>query len=135
MSDGAAAIDFYGTVFGASVVSRMDLPDGRVGHAELQLEQGRLQLADALDEYGRHRPRRGSGDPLDRDLRPDVDATTATAAEHGATVREPPSTFVTATGSRSVLDPYGHRWSIMTRVEDVSDAEAERRVADWAATS
>ena len=56
------------------------------------------------------------------------------AAEHGATVREQPSTFVTGDRFASVLDPYGHRWSIMTRIEEVSDAEAERRVAEWAAT-
>lgn len=130
---GAAAIDFYVTVFGASVVSRMDLPDGRVAHAELQLDQGRLQLADPLPEYGLTAPVEG---PVTHSIAiyvPDVDATTALAADHGATVREPPSTFVTGDRFASVLDPYGHRWSIMTRVEEVSDAEAEQRVADWAA--
>jgi hypothetical protein len=52
VSDGAAAIDLYCTVFGATVASRMDLPAGRVAHAALQLEEGRLQLADAPPEYG-----------------------------------------------------------------------------------
>ena len=134
VTDGAAALYFYVAVFGASVVSRMDLPDGRVAHAELQLDQGRLQLADALPEYGLTAPGEG---PVTHSIAiyvPDVDATTATAAEHGATVREQPSTFVTGDRFASVLDPYGHRWSIMTRVEDVTDAEAEQRVADWAAT-
>ena len=131
VADGSAAIDFYCTVFGASVVSRMDLPDGRVAHAELQLEQGRLQLADALEEYGLVAPTDG---PVTHSFAlyvPDCDATTALAAEHGATIREQPSTFVTGDRFASVLEPYGHRWSIMTRVEDVSDAEAERRVAEW----
>jgi len=134
VTDGAAAIDFYCAVFGASVVSRMDLPDGRVAHAELQLEQGRLQLADAMDEYGLRAPEAG---PVTHSIAiyvPDVDATTAKAAEHGATVREQPSTFVTGDRFSSVLDPHGHRWSIMTRVEQVSDEEAERRVAEWAAS-
>lgn len=134
VADGAAAIDFYRAVFGATVVSRMDLPDGRVAHAELQLEQGRLQLGDALAEYGLTAPSEGAVTHSIAIYVPDADATTALAAEHGATVREQPSTFVTGDRFASVLDPFGHRWSIMTRVEDVSDAEAERRVAEWAAS-
>lgn len=133
VSDGAAAIDFYTGVFGATVVSRMDLPDGRVAHAELQLEQGRLQLADAMDEYGLVAPTDGPVTHSFAIYVPDCDATTAAAAAQGATVREQPSTFVTGDRFASVLDPYGHRWSIMTRVEDVTDEEAERRVAEWAA--
>lgn len=134
VSDGPGALDFYCAVFGATVVSRMDLPDGRIAHAELQLEQGRLQLADALDEYGLVAPAEG---PVTHSFAlyvPDCDATTALAVEHGATVREQPTTFVTGDRFASVLDPYGHRWSIMTRIEDVSDAEAQRRVEEWAAS-
>jgi PhnB protein len=135
VSNGSEAIDFYCAVFGASVVSRMDLPDGRVGHAELQLEDGRLQVADALDEYGLAAPGDGAVTHSYAIYVPDADATTAAAAERGAIVREQPSTFVTGDRFASVLDPFGHRWSIMTRVEDVSDAEAERRVVEWAASS
>jgi hypothetical protein len=50
-----------------------------------------------------------------------------------AVVREAPSTFVTGDRFASVYDPFGHRWAIMTRVEDVSPEEAERRLTDWAA--
>ena len=63
---------------------------------------------------------------------PDVDATFAAAVEHGATVREEPSTFVTGDRFASVIDPFGHRWAIMTRVEDVPDDVAEQRLAEWA---
>lgn len=133
VSDGSAAIDFYCIVFGATVVARLDLPDGRVAHAELQLEQGRLQLADPMDEYGLVAPGEGAVTHSFGIYVPDVDASTTAAAEHGATIREQPTTFVTGDRYASVLDPYGHRWSIMTRVEDVSDAEAQRRVDEWAA--
>jgi PhnB protein len=132
--DGEAAIDFYGAVFGATLVSRMDLPDGRVAHAELQLESGRLQLADAMDEYGLVAPGDGSVTHSIAIYVPDCDATTTAAETHGATVREQPTTFVTGDRFASILDPFGHRWSIMTRVEEVSDEEAERRVAEWAAS-
>lgn len=133
-SPASQAIDFYASVFGATLVSRMDGPDGTVLHAELDFGNGRLQLGDPSPQFGLVAP-----DPApDRTSAstciyvPDVDAVFARAVEHGAIVREPPSTFVTGDRFASVLDPYGHRWAVMTRVEDVSPEEAERRVAEWA---
>jgi uncharacterized glyoxalase superfamily protein PhnB len=133
-SPASRAIDFYTSVFGARVVSRMDAADGTVPHAELDFGNGRLQLGDPSQEYGLVAP---DGDP-DRTTAstciyvPDVDAVFARAVEQGAVVREPPTTFVTGDRFASVLDPYGHRWAVMTRVEDVSPAEAERRLVEWA---
>jgi PhnB protein len=63
---------------------------------------------------------------------PDVDATVARAEAAGATVREQPSTFVSGDRFASIRDPFGVRWSIMTRVEDLSEEESARRVAEWA---
>jgi len=62
---------------------------------------------------------------------PDVDAAFEKALERGATVREKPATFVTGDRFASIYDPFGHRWAVMTRVEDVSPEEAERRLAEW----
>jgi PhnB protein len=64
---------------------------------------------------------------------PDVDAAVATLVEAGATVREPVSTFVSGDRFGSVVDPYGVRWAVMTRVEDLSPEESGRRVEEWAA--
>jgi uncharacterized glyoxalase superfamily protein PhnB len=133
-SPAAQAIDFYREVFGASVVSRMDGPDGSVMHAELDLGNGRLQLSDPMAEYGLVAP---SGQEQDRVSGstciyvPDVDAVFEAAVERGAVVREKPSTFVTGDRFASIYDPFGHRWAVMTRVEDVSPEEAERRLEEW----
>ena len=54
------------------------------------------------------------------------------AKEHGATIREEVSTFVTGDRFGSLVDPVGQRWTVMTRVEDVSKEEADRRLAAWA---
>ncbi|MDE9367815.1 VOC family protein [Luteipulveratus sp. YIM 133132] len=131
--DGAArAIDFYTDVFGARLVSRTDGQDGTVAHAELELEQGRLQLGDPAEAYGIAAPTPGAAATHSIAIYvPDCDATTTAAEKAGGTVREAPSTFVTGDRFASVLDPFGIRWSIMTRVEDVSDEEAERRVKEW----
>ena len=63
---------------------------------------------------------------------PDADAVVARAAVRGAVVREEVSTFVTGDRFGSVVDPFGQRWTVMTRVEDVSKEEADRRLAAWA---
>ena len=129
------AITFYEEVFGATVVSRMDGPDGTVMHAELDLGDGRLQLERPERAVRPRRPDR-SGDAVSGSTCiyvPDVDAVFAKAVERGATVREKPDTFVTGDRFASIYDPFGHRWAVMTKVEDVSPEEAERRLAEWAA--
>jgi PhnB protein len=130
----ADAITFYETVFGATTVQRMDGPDGAVLHAELDFGRGRLQLGDPNEQYDLVAP--AATTTISRSTCvyvPDVDAVFALAVEHGAMVREKPDTFVTGDRYASVVDPFGHRWAIMTRVEDVSPEEAERRLAAWAA--
>jgi PhnB protein len=129
------AITFYEEVFGATVVGRMDGPDGTVMHAELDFGQGRLQLGDPADAYGLAAPTR-DGDTVSSSTCiyvPDVDAVFEKAVARGATVREKPATFVTGDRFASIYDPFGHRWAVMTRVEDVSPEEAERRLAEWSA--
>lgn len=134
--DGAAkAIDFYVEVFGAAVVSKTDAPDGTVAHAELQFELGRLQLSDPMEGYGL--AAHDGAAPATHSLAvyvSDCDAVVAAAERAGATVREQPSTFVTGDRFGSVLDPFGVRWSVLTRVEDVSDEVGQRRVEEWLAS-
>ena len=136
-SPAAEAIRWYEEVFGATLVSRMDAPDGPVPHAELDLGLGRLQLGDPNAAHGLVAP---SGQESDRVSSStcvyvaDVDAVFARAVERGATVREEPATFVTGDRFASVHDPFGHRWAVMTKVEDVSPEEQDRRLAEWAAS-
>jgi PhnB protein len=135
-SPAAEAIRFYEEVFGATVVGRMDAPDGTVPHAELDFGEGRLQLGDPNEAYGLVSPTGRAQDKVSGSTCiyvADVDAVFAAAVERGATVREKPSTFVTGDRFASIYDPFGHRWAVMTRVEDVSPEEAERRLAEWSA--
>jgi len=113
----------------------MDGPDGIVMHAELDFGDGRLQLSDPTDAYGLAAPA-GADDQVSSSTCiyvGDVDKVFAAAVERGATVREEPTTFVTSDRFASVVDPFGHRWAIMTRVEDVPPEEAKRRLDEWAA--
>jgi PhnB protein len=132
--DGArAAIAFYTEVFGATVVSVMDGPDGTVAHAELDFGNGRLQLSDPNPAFDLVAAPGGPAVSHSTCLYcADVDAVVARAKERGAVVREEVSTFVTGDRFGSVVDPFGQRWTVMTRVEDVSPEESERRLAAWA---
>jgi len=132
--DGNKAIDFYTTVFGAQVLSRHDLPDGQPAHAELKFGDSTLQLGMPIPDNGVRAP---SGDWVHTSVVhycADVDAVVARARAHGARQAEEPQNFVTGDRFGVVIDPFGHRWAVMTRVEDVPRAEAERRVDEWMAT-
>jgi len=129
----AAAVDFYVAVFGANLVDRMDGPDNTVAHAELDFGDGRLQVSDPNDAY-----QIGAVDPEARSTHSigfycaDVDAVVSRAEQAGATIREPAQTFVTGDRFASILDPFGQRWTVMTRVEEITPDERDRRLAEWA---
>lgn len=134
VTDGSGAIDFYRRVFDAEVISRNDGPDGRVMHAELRIGDSMLQLGDAAPEFGLVAPPDDDTSSASLALYcADVDATVARAVEAGATLREEVQTFITGDRFGSIRDPFGRRWAIMTRVEEVSREEAERRVNEWVA--
>jgi PhnB protein len=126
------AIDFYRDIFGARVVDVTEFGDV-VAHAVLDFGNGMLQLGSPMADYGLVPPPEGDQDCYSLGLYcPDVDATVARAVAAGATVREPPTTFVSGDRFASIRDPFGVRWSVMTRVEDLSEEESARRVAEWA---
>jgi PhnB protein len=130
----AAAIEFYTSVFGAELVEKMDGPGGTVAHAELDFGHGRLQLSDPSEDYKLAAPDRGMASVTHSVALycEDTDAVVARAEKAGATIREPAQTFVTGDRFASILDPFGQRWTVMTRVENVSKEERDRRMTEWA---
>lgn len=133
VSPADSAIDFYRDALGATVrsVTRMQ---GLVGEAELAFANGTLTLGDPLPAYGLVPPTPENGASFSLALYvSDVDAVVERAVAAGATLREPATDFVSGDRYASILDPFGVRWSIMTRVEDLSPEESEQRVQQWAA--
>lgn len=138
VENAAAAIDFYAAVFGATTVSRLEgtAPDGStyIGQAELDFGgAGRLQLSDPQPGFGLVAPDRSAAGISQSVMIyvADADATITRAAELGAEVKEQPSDFVSGDRFGAFVDPFGRRWSVMTRTEDVSPEESARRVEDW----
>lgn len=129
----AAAIDFYTSVFGAELLEKMAGPGGSITHAELDFGNGRLQLSDPNPSYQLAAP--ATSDSVTHSMVlycSDVDGVVGRAAAAGAVIREAVQTFVTGDRFASIVDPFGQRWAVMTRVEDVDAAERDRRLADWA---
>jgi PhnB protein len=130
----AAAIEFYSTAFGATLVEKMDGPDGTVAHAELDFGSGRLQLGDPAEAY-KITAFDPSADVATFSIAlycSDVDDVVDRARRAGATVREEPQDFATGDRFASLRDPFGVRWTVMTRIEDVSAEERDRRLGEWA---
>lgn len=128
------AIEFYRDVFGARVVDVTEF-GGVVAHADLDFGTGLLQLGEPNPEYHLVPAPGGEDDCYSMGLYvSDVDAVVERAVAAGATVREAPSDFVSGDRFASIRDPFGVRWSVMTRIEDLSEEESARRVAEWAAS-
>ena len=129
--DGApAAIDFYGTVLGTTVRMRMDGPDGKVGHAELQLGDSVIMVADEFPEMGYRGPESFGGTAVTLSVYvEDVDAVFASAIGAGATEVRPIENQFYGDRSGQFEDPFGHRWNVSTHIEDVPQDELMKRAA------
>ena len=128
------AIAFYRDVFGARVIDVTEF-DGIVVHADLAFDDGHLQIGEPQPDYHLVPMSEGDDDCYSMGIYvPDVDEVVDAATAAGATVREAPSNFVSGDRFASIRDPFGVRWSVMSRVEDISEEESARRVAEWAAS-
>jgi PhnB protein len=126
----AAAIDFYKKAFGAEELVRMPTPAGKVGHAELQVGDSRVMLADEFPEMGAKGPGSFGGSPVHLLLYVnDCDAMFHRAVEAGGKVKRPLKDQFYGDRSGSIEDPFGHDWTIATHKEDLSPEEMNRRAA------
>jgi PhnB protein len=125
----AAAIEFYKKAFAATEVMRMAMPGGKVGHAEIQIGDSRVMLADEFPAMGARSPRAFGGTPVSLLLYvPDVDALFNRAVAAGAKVTKPLADQFYGDRSGTLTDPFGHQWTIATHKEDVPPDEMKRRM-------
>ena len=126
----ADAIDFYKRAFGASEVFRMAQPDGRIAHAEVQLGDSRVMLADEFPDMNFRGPQAVGGSPVHIHLYVDnVDAVFGQALAAGAKSVRPVQDQFYGDRSGTLLDPYGHTWHVSTHTEDVAPDELQKRAA------
>jgi PhnB protein len=129
------ALAFYKQAFGAEVIYKLEMPDGRIGHAEVQIGDSRIMLSDEMPEMPDAMTRspktlKGSTTGFNIYLE-NVDARFKQAVDAGATVKRPVTTQFYGDRSGTLQDPFGHCWTLSTHVEDVSPEEMKVRMAKF----
>ena len=129
--DGAsAAIDFYREVLGANERMRMPGPGDKVGHAEIEIGDSVIMLADEHPDMNAHGPKTVGGTPVTLHVYvEDADAVFERAVQAGAKALRPVEDQFYGDRLGEFEDPFGHRWSVATHVEDVTPEEMEKRRA------
>ena len=125
----AAAIDFYTRVFGAKERMRMPAPGNKVGHAEIEIGNSMVMLADANPQMGHKTPKALGGTPVSLLIYVEnADDTVRRAAAAGGKVVRPVENQFYGDRMGGIEDPFGHLWYVATHVEDVSPEEMKRRM-------
>ena len=128
VDDAAEAIRFYEKALGATEIFRLPMGD-RIGHAEIRIGDSIVMLSDEWPDMGKLGPKARGGATSSMMLYvEDVDAAYARATAAGATAERPPEDQFWGDRMGSLIDPFGHSWSLATHVEDVSEDEMQRRM-------
>lgn len=127
------ALAFYARAFGAKELMRMPRPDGGVAHAEIQLGDSRIMLADEHIQMNAYGPNHFGGSPVTLHVYlPDVDATTQQAVNAGARLVRPLADQFYGDRTAGLEDPFGHTWHLSTHVRDVSMEEMKEHLHEMA---
>ena len=126
----AAAIDFYKKAFNAVELMRFPGPGGKIMHAEVKIGDSPVMLAEEMPEEGHVGPQTLGGAGVSMMLYvEDVDTRFAQAIAAGATIKRPVQDQFYGDRNGTLVDPFGHVWSIGTHKEDVPMEEMQRRMA------
>jgi PhnB protein len=124
-----AAIDFYKKAFGAEKVLQLDMADGTIAHAEIRIGDSVVMLSEENEAWGTKSPLSLGGSPMFlMAYVADVDAAFRRAIDAGAAEIRPVADQFYGDRSGTLKDPYGHQWTLSTHIEDVSEAEAQKRM-------
>jgi PhnB protein len=133
VADGAGAIAFYARAFGATLRLKLDRPDGKIGHAELDIGDSVVMLADEYAGREAWAPAHFGGSPVLLHVYvEDADAVVARAVAAGAVLKRPVETMFYGDRAGAFTDPFGHSWHVATHIEDVPQDEINRRAAELA---
>jgi PhnB protein len=128
---GSEALDFYAAAFGAKEHFRMPDPAGNVAHAEFDIRGTRIFFSEESEEWGaKAMPEGGVASCLFSIDLDDCDSAHAKAVEAGAKVISEPADQFWGARSSIVVDPYGYRWSLHQKTEEVSSEEVMRRAQE-----
>ncbi len=123
------AIEFYKTAFGATEVGRLVMPDGGIAHAEIEIGDSKIMISEESEDWGNLSPQALNGSPVNLCIYvEDVDTVFAQALTAGATVKAEIEDQFYGDRSGTLIDPYGHIWTIMMRLEELTFEEMQKRM-------
>ena len=129
LRDAAGALDFYRRAFGAELEMKLDMPDGKIAHAEMRIGDSIVMVSEENEEWGNKSPQALGGSPMFLMIYvPDVDAAFVQALAAGATQVRPVEDQFYGDRSGTLKDPYGYQWTLSTHIEDLSQEEVQRRM-------
>jgi PhnB protein len=135
LKDATAAIEFYKRAFGATELMRLDGPGGTVAHAEVKIGDSPIMLSDEWPNHGILGPAARGGTTVGLMVYvEDCDAVFERAIAAGGTVDRPLENQFYGDRSGTIIDPFGHKWTIASHIEDVPPEEINRRFEEWMAT-
>lgn len=130
-----AAIAFYCEAFGAKEVMRLTMPDGSIAHAEVRIGDSHVMLSEERPEWGNTGPQSLNGTTVGLSVYvSDCDAAVQKAVAAGAKLERPVADQFYGDRTGTILDPFGHRWTIATHKEDMTPAEMQDRMNAWLAS-
>ncbi len=122
------AIEFYKKAFDAKEKGRLLMPDGSIGHAEIDIEGSLLMMAEENIEWDNRSPKTLGGNPMSFSLYvKDADKAFQRAIDAGATIVMQVTDMFYGDRVGQVMDPFGYKWMIGTHIEDMSYEEMQKR--------
>ena len=123
------AIEFYKTAFGAIEVGRLVMPDGGIAHAEVEIGDSKIMISEESEDWGNLSPEALNGSPVNLCIYvEDVDASFAQALAAGASTKTEVEDQFYGDRMGTLIDPFGHIWTLMTHKEDLSFEEMQTRM-------
>ena len=127
--DAVAALAFYQRAFGAELTMKLTMPDGKYAHAEVKIGDCHIMMAEENPQWGNQSPQLLGGSPVSFMIYvPDADAAFKRAIEAGCTQVRPVEDQFYGDRTGTLKDPFGFQWSLGTHIEDVSEAEGQKRM-------
>jgi PhnB protein len=131
VDDASAAIDFYKSAFGATEKFRLPTGD-RIGHAEIIIGDSVIMLADEFPDMGHLGPKARGGTTVSLMVYvEDVDSAFRQATEAGGKEERPVENQFWGDRMGTLTDPFGHKWTLATTVEEVPESELQERMKAW----
>ncbi|MDD2759394.1 MAG: VOC family protein [Methylomonas sp.] len=129
VEDADAALAFYRQAFGASEILRLNMADGKIGHAEFKIGESNFMISDEYPNASSTSPKTLGGSSVKLHLYVgDVDAVFAHALAAGATQAMAPADQFWGDRMGALIDPFGHHWLLATHIEDVDPSEYQHRM-------